>query len=250
MLLLHGNGASRAQVAENAGWLARQGYAVMAIDFRGHGQSTLVPHSFGLFESRDAAVALDWLRHQQQGARIAAIGISLGGAAALLGDQGPLPADALILQAVYPDIRRAIRNRIAASLGTVPSWLVEPALSFQALPRYGVWPGRIAPLTALRAYHGPVFVIGGGADRFTPPSETREMFARRIRAAGVVAGRWARSCQRLGAGHAALSRKNPRLPLGFDRQALSAVVRLCRPARAGRDAAWPHPKSFRPPSPR
>jgi pimeloyl-ACP methyl ester carboxylesterase len=29
----------------------------------------------------------------------------------------------------------------------------------------------------LRSYRGPVFVIGGGADRYTPPPETREMFA-------------------------------------------------------------------------
>lgn len=176
VLLLHGNGASRAQVADTAAWLASQGYAAMAIDFRGHGQSAQVPRSFGLFESRDAAAALAWLRREQHGARIAALGISLGGAATLLGDSGPLPADALILQAVYPDIRRAIRNRLIASLG-VAGWLIEPGLSVQALPRYGVWPGRISPLAALRRFRGPVFVIGGGADRYTPPAETREMFA-------------------------------------------------------------------------
>jgi pimeloyl-ACP methyl ester carboxylesterase len=177
VLLLHGNGASRAQVADSAAWLASQGYAAMTIDFRGHGQSAQVPRSFGLFESRDAAAALAWLRHAQHGAKIAALGISLGGAAALLGESGPLGADALILEAVYPDIRRAIRNRLTASLGTVPGWLIEPALSLQSLPRYGVWPGRISPLAALRGFRGPVFVIGGGADRFTPPDETREMFA-------------------------------------------------------------------------
>lgn len=137
MLLLHGNGASREQVAGTADWLASHGYAAMAIDFRGHGQSAQVTRSFGLFESRDAAAALAWLRHAQHGAKIAALGISLGGAAALLGDAGPLPADALILEAVYPDIRRAIRNRLTASLGTAPAWLIEPALSLQALPRYG-----------------------------------------------------------------------------------------------------------------
>jgi alpha-beta hydrolase superfamily lysophospholipase len=113
VLLLHGNGASRAAVAPNAGWLAAQGYAVLAIDFRGHGGSASVPHSFGLFESRDAEAAFAWLKRRQRGAKVAVVGISLGGAAALLGDRGPLPADALVLQAVYPDIRHAIRNRIA-----------------------------------------------------------------------------------------------------------------------------------------
>ncbi|MES2442450.1 MAG: alpha/beta fold hydrolase [Pseudomonadota bacterium] len=177
ILLLHGNGASRAMVADNAQWLAGQGYAVLTIDFRGHGESTLAPRSFGLFESRDAAAAFAWLKRSQRGAKVAVLGISLGGAASLLGDGGPLPADALILQAVYPDIRRAIRNRIAASMTAVPAHAVEPLLSFQSRLRYGVWPGRIAPLAALRAYRGPVLVIGGAQDRYTPPAETREMFA-------------------------------------------------------------------------
>lgn len=176
VLLLHGNGASRGQVAGSAEWLASRGYAVLAIDFRGHGESALVQRSFGLFESRDAEAALGWLKREQHGAKVAVLGISLGGAASLLSEHRPLPADALILQAVYPDIRRAIRNRLADSLG-VAAWLGEPALSLQSLPRYRVWPSRIAPLTALRRYSGPVFVIGGGADRYTPPAETREMFA-------------------------------------------------------------------------
>jgi predicted alpha/beta hydrolase len=140
VLLLHGNGASRGQVAASAAWLAGQGYAVLTIDFRGHGESALVPRSFGLFESLDAEAALRWLRRKQHGAKVAVPGISLGGAASLLGEHGPLPADALILQAVDPDIRRAIRNRLADSIGPM-AWLAERALSLQSLPRYGVWPG-------------------------------------------------------------------------------------------------------------
>jgi pimeloyl-ACP methyl ester carboxylesterase len=95
----------------------------------------------------------------------------------LLGRSGPLPADALVLQAVYPDIRRAIRNRIADRLGAAPARLLEPLLSFQSKPRFGAMPGDLSPLEALRRYRGPVFVIGGGEDRYTPPEETRALFA-------------------------------------------------------------------------
>jgi pimeloyl-ACP methyl ester carboxylesterase len=177
ILLLHGNGGSRAMMAENAAWLANQGYAVLIFDFRGHGESTTATHSFGLRESADAAAAFAWLKRAQRGAPIGVIGVSLGGAAALLGENGPLAADALVLQAVYPDIRRAIRNRVAAQAGPPIAWLLEPLLSLQAFPRYGVWPDRIAPKAALRRYSGPVLVIGGGSDRYTPPEETREMAA-------------------------------------------------------------------------
>lgn len=177
VLLLHGNGASRAATAPNAAWLAAQGYAVLAIDFRGHGRSSRARHSFGLFESRDAEAAFAWLKRRQQGAPVAAVGISLGGAAALLGERGPLPADALVLQAVYPDIRRAIGNRIAALATPVPAALLEPLLSYQSRLRFGVWPSRLSPLAAARLYKGPVLVVGGGADRYTPPEEARALFA-------------------------------------------------------------------------
>ena len=177
ILLLHGNGASRAMMAENAAWLAGQGYAVLAIDFRGHGDSAQRSRSFGVFESRDAGAAFAWLRREQRGAKIGVVGISLGGAAALLGAGGPLPVDALVLQAVYPDIRRAVRNRMIAVAGTVAGYALEPLLSFQAPLRFGVWPGTIAPIAALRRYRGPVLVIGGGSDLYTPPEETRALYA-------------------------------------------------------------------------
>jgi pimeloyl-ACP methyl ester carboxylesterase len=175
VLLLHGVNASRA-AAGNAAWLAGEGYAVLTVDFRGHGESDPARKSFGLHESRDAAAAFAWLKRRQSGAPVAIVGVSLGGAAALLGDGGPLPADALVLQAVYPDIRHAIRGRIASITTAGPAWLLEPLLSFQSKPRLGVWPGRLSPLAALRRYRGPVLVVGGGADRYTPPAETQAMY--------------------------------------------------------------------------
>jgi pimeloyl-ACP methyl ester carboxylesterase len=176
VLLLHGNGASRAAMAATAAWVAGQGYAALTIDFRGHGESSPAQHSFGFAESRDAAAAFDWLKHRQHGAPVAVLGSSLGGASALLGPHGPVPADALILVAVYPDIRHAIRNRIGVQLGSWPAALLEPLLSYQSLFRFGVGPGALWPLDALRRYHGPVLVIGGNRDRYTPPTETRALF--------------------------------------------------------------------------
>lgn len=176
VLLLHGNGGDRRQMVPMANWLSRQGYPVLAIDFRGHGESTPMRKSFGLEESRDAKAAFDWLKRKHPSSRIAVIGYSLGGAAALLGDQGPLPADAMVLESVYPDIRRAIFNRIAAQTGAILAYVGEPLLSFQSLPRYGVWPSRISPIRATREVKAPVMIVGGAEDRYTPRAETEAMF--------------------------------------------------------------------------
>jgi uncharacterized protein len=176
VLLLHGNGASRMQTAENGAWLATHGYAALAIDFRGNGASPPSVHSFGWIESRDARAAFQWLRRAQHGARIGVIGISMGGAAALLGNDGPLPADALVLQAVYSDIRHTIRNRMASMMTRVPAACLEPLFSYQSRLRFGVWPSRLSPLAALSRFQGPVLVLGGASDPFTPPDETRRLY--------------------------------------------------------------------------
>lgn len=164
-------------MAGNAAWLSSQGYAVLVIDFRGHGESSEAAHAFGLTELRDARAAFDWLKARQHGAAIGVVGVSLGGAAALLGEDGPLPAQAFVLQAVYPDIFRAIGNRIAAFLPQPGPLLLTPLLAYQAPLRFGVWPERLRPIDALTQIRAPVLIVGGGADRFTPPEESRAMLA-------------------------------------------------------------------------
>ncbi len=197
VLLLHGVDGSREQMARHAIWLNGQGYAVLAIDFRGHGGSAAVARSFGFTEARDAAAALAFLRTRVPERRVAVIGISLGGAAALLGDAGPLPVQAMVLQGVYPDLRTAIANRIGRIAGWPVAWLGEPLLSYQSLPRYGVGPARIAPREAIRDYRGALLIIGGTADRSTTVADTRALHA----AAPGAAGLWLVD----GADHVAIS---------------------------------------------
>jgi len=172
VLLLHGINSSRASFTRHATWLNGLGYTVLAIDLRGHGGSAAVPRTFGLYEARDAAAGLAYLRAYAPDRKVGIIGTSLGGAAALLGDNGPLPVQAMVLQAVYPDLRKAIFNRITRVAGRPIAWLGEPLLSDQSWPRYGVPPSRIAPIAGLRRFNGPVLIIGGRADTNTTVDDT------------------------------------------------------------------------------
>jgi uncharacterized protein len=176
ILMLHGLGGSRAQFDQLGPAMVAKGYAVLAINLRGHGDSGGDLRSFGLFEARDAHAAFDWLKAKQSGAKVGLAGLSLGGAAALIGPDGPVPADALALTVVYPDIRSAIRNRIASRVGSVLASIGEPLLSYQSRLRFGVWPSELSPLSAVGRATMPIFVIGGEADMFTPAKETRAIF--------------------------------------------------------------------------
>jgi alpha-beta hydrolase superfamily lysophospholipase len=177
ILLLHGIFAGRAGYAPQAEWLSRQGFAVLTLDLRGHGGSGWAAHTFGLTESRDGRAGFDWLKQRQNGAPVGVIGISLGGAAALLGDDAPLPAQAFALVCVYSDIDAAIRNRIAAHAPPPFAALLTPLLKYQCRPRFGVGPEHLRPIEALRTVSAPVLIVGGGADAYTPPRECRAMFA-------------------------------------------------------------------------
>jgi predicted acyl esterase len=84
VLALHGLGGKRGDVAEVAEqYLAPQGYAVLTIDARGHGESGGASTLAGARETADYASALTWLRLRPgiSDTKIGALGFSLGGAA-------------------------------------------------------------------------------------------------------------------------------------------------------------------------
>ena len=177
LVVVHGIGACRRSVAANAAWLASRGFGVLAVDLRGHGDSDQALHSFGWFESFDVHAAFEWLKRRQLGAPVGVLGISMGGAAALIGPSGPVPADALVLQSVFTTMRETLRCRMALVVGRFVASAVEPFLSFQTRWRVGVWPNAIAPLAAMPAVRCPVLVIGGSHDGFVPPAQTLALHA-------------------------------------------------------------------------
>ena len=59
---------------------------------------------------------MTFLRGAMPAERVGVIGISMGGAAALLGS-GPLDANAFVLESVYPTIRQAVSDRLGTWLG-------------------------------------------------------------------------------------------------------------------------------------
>jgi pimeloyl-ACP methyl ester carboxylesterase len=166
VLLLHGLGSSRATMFARASFLAARGHAVLAIDHRAHGESEGARISFGRDEARDVSAALSWLRAAGH-ARVAVIGFSLGGAAALLAEP-PITVDAIVLEAVYVDIRDAVHARIAARAGRLLADLSAPLLVQVAALRLAIHPSRFDVLAAAGRIRAPALLIAGERDRRAP----------------------------------------------------------------------------------
>jgi fermentation-respiration switch protein FrsA (DUF1100 family) len=154
--------------------LHRAGYGVLLFDFQAHGESPGRHITMGYLESGDARAAVAYARARAPGRFIGVIGVSLGGAAALLGAE-PLPVDAVVLEAVYPDIEAATANRLSIRIGWLGR-LLSPLLLVQLGPRLGIGAADLAPIAAISRVRAPILVIAGGADRHTTPEDSARLF--------------------------------------------------------------------------
>ena len=174
VLLLHGKRGDRASMLPRARLLGRHGFSVLLIDQQGHGETAGDAITFGWRESADARSALAWLRRTDVARRVGVVGCSLGGAAVLLGPQ-PAGFDAVVLEAVYPRIARAIDNRIRLRVGPLASALT-PLLVAQLRLRLGLGPADLEPVRSIGRLGAPVLVVAGAEDAHTTLDESRELF--------------------------------------------------------------------------
>ncbi|HET7458298.1 MAG TPA: alpha/beta hydrolase [Gemmatimonadaceae bacterium] len=177
VLLLHGVHADRRVMLDRARFLHAAGYAVLIPDFQAHGESPGRHVTFGALESLDAAAALAYVRGRAPAERVGVIGVSMGGAAALVGPGGPIAADAFVLESVYPTIRDATRDRLRAWLGPFGPPLT-PALLRVVGGQIGVEPDALRPIERIGGVAAPILLAAGTADRYTTIGESRSLFAR------------------------------------------------------------------------
>src|SRR5206468_1021758 len=149
VLLLPGIRANRLSMVDRARFLRRAGYSVLLIDFQATGETKGDHITFGWKESRDALAAVDFIHHLDPSARVAIIGSSLGGVAALLA-MPPLKVNAVILESVYPTIEIATRNRIENYLGPIGQ-MFAPLFLMQLHRRIGVSPSQLHPIDHIAA---------------------------------------------------------------------------------------------------
>ena len=176
VLLLPGIRANRLSMVDRARFLRRSGYSVLLIDFQATGETKGDHITFGWKESCDALAGVDFIDRVDPSTRIAIIGSSLGGVAALLATP-PLRVDALVLEAVYPTIEIATRNRMGNYLGAFGTMLT-PLLLGQLQLRLGVSPSQLRPIDHIAAVDCPVLIMSGERDRNTRPADTRTLFER------------------------------------------------------------------------
>ena len=175
ILLMHGVRSNRKEMVERAIFLNNNGYSVLLFDFQAHGESPGKHITFGYLEAQDAEAAFNYLDKQLIVKSIGVIGMSLGGASAILSNVSQ-KAKAMVLEAVYPTLEEAIKNRISIRLGKFGRYL-SPLIMLQIEPKLGFNPNVLSPIKHLSNAKSALFIIAGSKDKHTTLSESKQIYS-------------------------------------------------------------------------
>lgn len=154
--------------------LARHGFAILAFDMRGMGESPPAPLSLGYFEQRDVLGAVDFLQsgpipyaNLGRPRIIGGWGISMGGATLLLAAAQEPAIKAIVSDCAYADILPILEREIPKQ-GSLPSMFTPGALiasdALYGMNFYDVRPVDVVARIAPR----PIFFIHGDKDTYVP----------------------------------------------------------------------------------
>ena len=172
IILLHPVRGDRRSMLSRARMLHDAGYSTLLVDLQAHGGSPGENITMGYLERFDVLAAVEFIRDHGPEQKIGVIGWSLGGAATLLASPD---IDVLVIESVYPDITRAVHNRVQMRLGPLHR-LLAPLLLVQLEPRLGVAADQLRPIEQIGDLACPVLVLGGTQDLHTTSEKTQALF--------------------------------------------------------------------------
>jgi dipeptidyl aminopeptidase/acylaminoacyl peptidase len=184
LILVHGSQSNRSDplVLQMSAALVQHGFAVLAIDLRGNGESAGAPRSLGEFEQRDILGAVDFLRNGPltypllgRTRVIGGWGTSLGGATLLLAAAQEPALQAIVTDSAYADAAALVRERWEQQ--GLPPWLLPGALlAGQML--YGINYDQAQPVAVVaQIAPRPILLIHGTADTEVPIVNLDQLYA-------------------------------------------------------------------------
>ena len=181
IIMVHGTWQNRTDPAAGlldlSGKLARHGFAILAFDLRGHGESQPAPLSFGIYEQRDVLGAVDFLHSGMfpypdlgRPRIIAGWGVSIGAGTLLMAASQEPAIRAVVADSAYADILPSLKRKIP-EIGHLPPFFT-PGGFIAARVLYGIDYTNIKPMDIIaQIAPRPIFLIMGSKDSWIPLSQ-------------------------------------------------------------------------------
>jgi uncharacterized protein len=157
VVFLGGHGAGRNSMLPEADLLARHGYGVLSTEPRACAGRLA---TMGALEAEEVQAAVLYARAQDDVRKVAIMGFSAGGVAAILAAAELPEIDAVIAQGNYYNMWGEIANSGAPPLSL--EWQIEHAVCLVIWLRTGIWPPDVSPIRALPDIRPrPVLLVHG-----------------------------------------------------------------------------------------
>jgi pimeloyl-ACP methyl ester carboxylesterase len=166
---LHGSADNRVSGVGAAERFVSRGFDALIYDSRAHGESGGTACTYGYYEKKDLARAIDLIQHKP----VIAVGVSLGAAVALQAAADDRRIAAVVAIATFSDLRTVATGR-APFLRRRTKY--DPlSISLRTVAISGSMPSAL--WTRPADIQVPVFLIHGQADTDTPPWHSQRVFA-------------------------------------------------------------------------
>lgn len=184
VILMHGYRSTAARDCAGAFHIAhQQGYSILLVDQRAHGNSEGETVSMGILERYDC---LEWISYAAErfgDKKMILMGISMGASTVLMASGHSLPHQikGIVADCGYSDVRE-IMTKISCRV-KLPLGLKMPGEAAYQLTKIGALlfgkfhPEDTSPKTAVQNCEIPILIIHGEKDRLVPVSMGRDNFA-------------------------------------------------------------------------
>ncbi len=178
--IIHGWGGNAGDMLPFAALLHHEGYAVLLLDARNHGNSDTDGFSSMPRFAEDIEHGLDWLACQPRidPRRLFLLGHSVGAGAALLAASRRMDLAGVVSVAAFAHpaelMRRQMRSKHIPFLPV--GWLVLRYIEWTIKARFD----EIAPRNTIRQMTCPVLLVHGEEDECVPLADAQQIYANRI----------------------------------------------------------------------
>jgi dipeptidyl aminopeptidase/acylaminoacyl peptidase len=180
LILVHGMNSSRTaefdgHFAEFGAAMQRQGFTVLMIDLRGHGQSSNARFTFGITEKQDIISSVNWLESQGfKTGKIGVLGVSMGAASAIRATAEDSYIGALVIDSAFAKVYPIIQTHWQSDSGLPNIFLPSTMMFGHLLTGYDLTSSQ--PVTQIAQISPrPILIIHSVADPYTPVSNADQL---------------------------------------------------------------------------
>ncbi len=176
VILFHGYSGEKTSLLPEARAFLEMGTSVLLVDFRGSGGSSESYTTLGAREGEDVAAAYYYARERLPRSSLILFGRSMGAAAILRAvDESGLDPEGVILEAVFDNMLKTVRNRFSA-MG-LPAFPAAELLVFWGGRQFGFNGFRHNPVEYARSLACPALFLHGEFDPRATADEGSAVYA-------------------------------------------------------------------------